>query len=66
MSLQLTSVIDGPTWKRLLEYNDTQNVKQGGTFEVGAGRVVLRAPNGTRYSLVVSNTGVLSTVAVTN
>lgn len=33
------------------------------TIEVGAGRVVLRASDGSRWALQVSTSGVLSTVA---
>jgi hypothetical protein len=53
-------------WKRILELTDSQNVKQGGTFEVGPGRVVLRDANGVRWRLNVSTAGVLSASVVTN
>jgi hypothetical protein len=55
-----------PDWKRILEQADARNVKQGGSIEVAGGRVVLRDANGGRWKLVVSTSGVLSTVAVTN
>lgn len=32
--------------------------------EVGRGRLILTAPNGSRWALLVSNAGVLSTVAL--
>lgn len=49
---------------RLLAQADNENHKRGRDIEVGQGRVILTSPNGTRYALVVSNAGVLSTVAV--
>lgn len=52
-----------PTWKLLLEQADGQNLKRTGDVEP-QGRVILHAPNGTRYALQVSNTGVVSAVAV--
>jgi hypothetical protein len=54
-------------WKRILELADKNNVKQNGTFEVGAGgRLILRDANGGRWQLVVSTSGVLSTVTPTS
>lgn len=52
-------------WKRILEAADAQNVKQGGTFEVGPGRVVLRDSAGLRWQLTVSTAGAVSAVRVT-
>jgi len=47
---------------RQLVQADAENHKRDRDVEVGMGRVILTAPNGTRYALVVSNAGVLSTV----
>lgn len=43
---------------------DAENHKRGRDVEIGAGRVILTSPNGTRYALTVDNAGVLGTVAV--
>jgi hypothetical protein len=38
--------------------------KRGADVEIGAARLILRSPNGTRYSITVSDTGTLSAVAI--
>lgn len=48
---------------RQIEQSDAENHKRNRDIEVGRARVILTSPNGTRYALVVSNTGALSTVA---
>ena len=49
----------------LLEQADQLNVKRLLDVEViSPQRLILRSPNGTRYALVVSNTGVLSATAI--
>ena len=57
-----------PRWaaelKRDIERRDAQNHKRGRDVEVGEGRVILTSPNGTRFSLTVSNTGVLTATPV--
>lgn len=47
-----------------IEKNDMRTYKRGENIEVGQNSIILTAPNGTRYKLVVSNAGALSTVAV--
>lgn len=47
-----------------LERADDASHKRGQDVEIGAARLILRAPNGTRYSITVSNAGALSAVAV--
>lgn len=49
---------------RILERMDGNNFKKNQDLEIGQNRVILMSPNGTRYALVVSNTGALSTVVV--
>lgn len=49
---------------RAIEQADRMNYKRGQDIEVGTNSVILTAPNGMRYRLVVSNAGALSTVAV--
>lgn len=49
---------------RILERMDNNNYKKNQDLEIGQSRIILMSPNGTRYALVVSNTGALSTVVV--
>ncbi len=46
-----------------IELADRQNLKRGQDVET-QGRIILKAPNGTRWALQVSNAGALSAVAV--
>lgn len=46
---------------RDIEAADRDNVKRDATIEIVNGKFILRSANGTRYYLVVSNAGVLST-----
>ncbi|QPX48010.1 hypothetical protein PQC13_gp045 [Synechococcus phage S-SRM01] len=41
-----------------------QSVELSGNVYIDSGNLIMRSPNGTRYKLVVSDTGVLSTVAL--
>lgn len=50
--------------RRQIELEDQQNHKRNRDVEIGVGRLILTSPNGTRYSIVVSNAGVISAVAV--
>lgn len=46
---------------RVLEQSDFQNLKRLADVEVvDPQRLILRSPNGTRYKITVSNSGVLS------
>ncbi len=47
-----------------IEQEDAQNLKRGGDIDVGRGRVILTAPNGSRWLLTVGNTGTLGTTAL--
>lgn len=49
---------------RTLEAHDRENLKRGRDIEVASGKVILTSADGTRYYLVVSNAGALSTSAV--
>lgn len=49
---------------RILERMDGQNYKRNQDLEIGDNRIILTAPNGTRYAVVVDNAGVLSTVVM--
>lgn len=48
----------------LLENADRQNRKINADVEISSSRLILTSPNGTRYSVVVSNAGALSATAV--
>ena len=50
--------------RRALEREDKNNRKTTTDVEVGANRLVLKSPNGARWSVTVSNAGVLSAVAL--
>jgi hypothetical protein len=50
--------------RRALEREDQKNRKIGTDVEVGANRLVLKSPNGARWSITVSNTGAISAVAL--
>jgi hypothetical protein len=48
-----------------IEQADAMNLKRNQDVELGDGqRLILRSANGTRYEIVVSDSGVLSTAAV--
>ncbi len=47
-----------------LRRTDAENHKRGRDVEIGAGRVILTSPNGTRYAITVDNAGVLGTTAI--
>lgn len=48
--------------KQAVDDLDRQAHKKSQDVELGGGRVILTAPNGTRYVLTVSNAGALSAV----
>ena len=48
----------------LLENADRLNRKVNADVEISSSRLILTSPNGTRYSVVVSNAGALSATAV--
>jgi hypothetical protein len=50
--------------RRTLEREDKNNRKVTSDVEVGANRLVLKSPNGTRWSITVSNAGAVSAVAL--
>lgn len=50
--------------RRTLELEDMKCAKAGRDIEMGQGRLILMAPNGSRWALAVSNLGVLSAVSV--
>lgn len=49
---------------RAIEAEDRMNYKRNQDIDVGMNSIILTAPNGTRYKLVVSNAGLLGTVPV--
>jgi hypothetical protein len=48
----------------LLENADRQNRKINADVEIASSRLILTSPNGTRYSVTVSNLGILSATAL--
>ena len=55
------------TWERargLVERALESTHQKTRDIEVGAGRVIIRSPNGTRYAITVSNAGVLGATAL--
>jgi hypothetical protein len=49
---------------RAIEAADRMNYKRDQDIDLGMTSIILTAPNGTRYRLVVSNAGLLGTVPV--
>jgi hypothetical protein len=41
-----------------------QSVELSGNVYIESGNLIMRSPNGTRYKLVISDAGVLSTVSL--
>ena len=50
--------------RAVLMREDARNLKTGKNIDLRNAKLILTAPNGTRYQVTVSNSGVLSTVAV--
>lgn len=48
----------------LLEREDRFNRKTNTDVEIGSSRLILTSPNGTRYSITVSNLGIISATAL--
>jgi hypothetical protein len=48
----------------LLESADRQNRKNNADVEIASSRLILTSPNGSRFSVVVSNAGALSATAL--
>ena len=48
----------------LIERADDANHKRNQDIEVGNARLILKSPNGTRYSITVNNSGAISAAAI--
>tara|TARA_R110000803_G_scaffold19620_3_gene51251 strand:- start:331 stop:537 length:207 start_codon:yes stop_codon:yes gene_type:complete len=48
----------------LIEQEDRRNFKKDTDMNINDGRLILKAPNGTRYKLTVDNSGNLGTTAI--
>jgi hypothetical protein len=48
----------------LLEQADTLNVKKFQDIEIGDAKLVLKSPNGSRFSVTVDNSGNLSATSI--
>lgn len=49
---------------RTLELADRQNRKVGQDVEIGDQRLILKSPDGTRFSVTVANDGTLSATSI--
>lgn len=49
---------------RTLELADQQNRKVGQDVEIGGQRLILTSPDGTRWSITVSNAGAISATSI--
>jgi hypothetical protein len=58
------NAIDTNKMKLLIEQADGLNHKKNQDVEVGAARLILKSPNGTRYSITVDNSGNLGATAL--
>jgi hypothetical protein len=58
------SAIDLNKMNLLIEQADGLNHKKNQDVEVGAARLILKSPNGTRYSITVDNSGNLGATAL--
>jgi hypothetical protein len=58
------STADQREVRRWMELENNRNHKRGSDVEIGVGRLILTSPNGTRYSVTVSDAGVISAVAI--
>lgn len=52
--------VDDQTARSMLERADAENHKRNRDVEVSPGRLILQSPDGTRWSIEVSNSGVIS------
>ena len=50
--------------RAMLMREDARNLKSGKNLDLRNAKLILTAPNGTRYQVTVSNVGVLATVPV--
>lgn len=50
--------------QRQIEGADQENMKRGRDIYLAPGRLILTAPDGSRYSLTVSNAGALAAVPI--
>jgi hypothetical protein len=50
--------------RNILELEDRNNHKRNRDVEIGASRLILTSPNGTRYRITVSNAGTLSATSI--
>ena len=48
----------------LIEQEDRRNFKKDTDMNINDGRLILKAPNGTRYKVTVDNSGNLGTTAI--
>lgn len=49
---------------RIIEASDRQNHKKDRDLEIGQARLILTSPDGTRWSVTVDNSGVISATSI--
>lgn len=50
--------------RNMIELEDRRNRKIGADVEIGRERLVLKSPNGTRWNIMVSDSGVIAATAL--
>ena len=55
---------DQAAMRALIERWMTGTHRRGDDIEVSPGRLIIKSPNGTRWSIVVSNAGAISATAI--
>lgn len=55
---------DDQTVRSMVQRADDENHKRNRDVEISPGRLIIKSPNGTRYSIEVSNAGVISATAL--
>lgn len=55
---------DQSVTRSMVEQADAENHKRNRDIEVSPGRLIIKSPNGTRYSITVSNTGTITATAI--
>lgn len=60
----LYSPTDDQTLRNMLEKADAENHKRARDVEISPGRLIIKSPDGTRWSIEVSNLGIVSATSL--
>lgn len=55
---------DDQAMRAMIQQANDQNHKRNRDVDISPGRLIIKSPNGTRYSIEVSNAGVISATAL--